>query len=231
MNDMTFEQFKAECLRACHLRHSCEEGLSGVVHAQNTLQLLTVVKTFWKDVYESKYYDIVAERLQDWYGLKDEFNRQGIYVNEPVSRGIVMVNNYGYGNPNEQTEPFVCGGNSDIYIFGKSDADVRGNARIHCRTAGSHIRLYNSSQGDIKAGSVEVHGYATAICSTLEQVNCYGASTVRLLSGMLYDHGHKHIYAYGDSIVMSDSPQGITLYNNAKIIKVNCSDEMINTDK
>lgn len=211
MDEMTFEQFKADCLRACHERHSCEEGLRGVVNAENTLQLLAVVKTFWKDVYESKYYDIVAERLQQWYALREEFNRQGIYVNEPTERGIVMVNNY--------EGEFRCGGEADIYVFGRSDVIAGGTATVHCRTAGSHIILLDSARGYIEQGCVEIRNYAQAVCNTPEEVHCYGASTVRMQSGRLTDHGHRHIYAFSGSEIVSSNPTGITLYDDARIIE------------
>ena len=78
-----FHQLKEICTTACHTRHACAEGYRAMLATENISQLMAVWRANWEDIVESKYADIINDRLPSLYPtLRAEMNAAGIYVNE-----------------------------------------------------------------------------------------------------------------------------------------------------
>lgn len=153
-----FHQLKDICTTACHDRHACVEGYRAMLATENISQLMAVWRANWEDIVESKYADIINDRLPSLYPtLRAEMNAAGIYVNECPKKApeFVLV--------------LVTDTDSEIHIYDYARAYVLGQAKV---TAHGHSQIYNYKQdaditltdrsyGYIAAGKVTRLGFST----------------------------------------------------------------------
>ena len=153
-----FHQLKEICTTACHTRHACAEGYRAMLATENISQLMAVWRANWEDIVESKYADIINDRLPSLYPtLRAEMNAAGIYVNEcpKVAPEFVRV--------------LVTDTDSEVHIYDYAHAYVLGQAKV---TAHGHSQVYNFKQdaditltdrsyGYIAAGKVTRLGFST----------------------------------------------------------------------
>ena len=124
-----FETLKAACTQACHDRHACVEGYRAMLAAENVSQLMAVWRANWEDLVESKYADILNERMPELYqSLKREMNKAGIYVNEcpKVAPEFVLV--------------IVTDTDSVVQVFDYAKRYVLGSANVW---ACAHSQVYS----------------------------------------------------------------------------------------
>ena len=181
---MTYEQFMEECKAACHERNACQAGYAELLRSENVGQILTTVVHNWNDVYRSKYADIVAKNVVRWYeGLKEDFNKAGIFVNEEIRKGIAVVS--------DTNQVLQFGGNAKVYVFGKAHIIARDTCQVSCRCEDAEIELYDIASGTIERGKVWVYDWASV--ESHQECHCYGHSNVLVSEGVLHDHGHRKL--------------------------------------
>lgn len=211
---MTFEQFKTECIEACHVRQACREGYADLLHAETTPALLRVVKNYWDDVYRSKYADIVGENIERWFdGQEDDFHRADVFVNEPADHGIVFVNNYLDGELRVK-------GTAKAYVFGASSVFGVDRAEVYCHTEGSFVRVRDHAYAHVERGTVVAMGYSSIEINAGVEASCYDRTRVTLNGGRILSYGHRSIEAWLDGVVELRHPninRGVTLHDSAKI--------------
>ena len=165
----SFEELKETCRMACHERNACKDGFAAMLDSANTAELMHVWRRWWEDIYESKYADIMTERIATVRGrLRREMRRSDVYVNESSDRGLVIVCH--------PPGPVRVGGTAKCYVFG-SGADVTAgdHAQAYVRDGGVKLTLRGYATAKVKAGdclchdrtllkgapdSVELHGQA-----------------------------------------------------------------------
>ena len=153
-----FHQLKDICTTACHDRHACVEGYRAMLATENISQLMAVWRANWEDIVESKYADIINDRLPSLYPtLRAEMNAAGIYVNECPKMAPEFV------------RVLVTDTDSEIHVYDYAHAYVLGRAKV---TAHGHSQVYNFKQdaditltdrsyGYIAAGKVTRLGFPT----------------------------------------------------------------------
>ena len=153
-----FEILKTTCTNACHTRHACAEGYRAMLAAENVSQMMAVWRANWEDIVESKYADIINDRLPAAYPtLRKEMNAAGIYVNECPKMAP------------EYVRVLVTDTGSEVHVYDYARAYVLGQAKV---TAHGHSQVYNFKQdaditltdrsyGYIAAGKVTRLGFST----------------------------------------------------------------------
>ena len=143
----TFDELKEICRRACHERNACKEGFEAMLLAENTAELMHVWRRWWEDVYESKYADIMTERIATARGrLRREMRQSDVFVNESSERGLVIVCRPG--------RPIQVGGRAKCYVFGTAaDVTATDHAQVYCRESGVRLTLRGYATGRVKAGN------------------------------------------------------------------------------
>ena len=145
-----FEDLKEICRTACHERNACKQGFEAMLLAENTAQMMHVWRQNWNDIYESKFADMMPMVVAGLSPrLKREMRQSDVYVNEPSSRGLVIVC--------QPSKPIRVGGTAKCYVFG-SDAGICADdhAQVYCRTHGVRIVLRGYASARVRAGDCEL---------------------------------------------------------------------------
>lgn len=214
---ITFEEFKQEWIAACHNRNACKEGYAELLKSNSVPEILSVAKNHWFDVNHEMFFKVIEENIERWYAdLKTEFNQAGIWVNEEIYKGIVVVNNY------NKDEPLCVRGSAKAYIFGASKVNGFDKSEIYCHSEGSEITLYNNSYGRIEKGRVLATDRSNLEMFDGVNAVCMNYATVTMNGGFLEDKGHCEINAYLDSEIkplIDNSSFKMYLHDNAKIVE------------
>lgn len=209
-----FELLKTACTQACHDRHACAEGYRAMLAAENVSQMMAVWRANWEDIVESKYADIINDRLPAAYPtLRKEMNAAGIYVNECPKMAPefvrVLVTDYDY---------IV-----DIYDYAK--CYILGNAVVRAwdhsqvysdRCDEATIELYDHAYGHVGKGWVKASNAAQLWTAADAVLN--GSVTCEAHGGVVKAYSYRKLEAYGDTKVYATSERNITLYGNAKFV-------------
>lgn len=211
-----FEILKNTCTEACHERKACTEGYRAMLAAENVSQLMAVWRANWEDLVESKYADIINEKLPSLYpSLKKEMNTAGIYVNEcpKVAHENILV--------------IVTDSKDDVVeIFDHARCYVLGAANIR---AWNHSQVYSEKNDHVRVilkqhayGYVE-KGHAIAfdfsrLWFSATKAWLHDGATCEAHGGEVHAEGYRTISAFGDTKVFSKTDRNITLYGNAHIV-------------
>lgn len=211
-----FEILKNTCTEACHERKACTEGYRAMLAAENVSQLMAVWRANWEDLVESKYADIINEKLPSLYpSLKKEMNTAGIYVNEcpKVAHENILV--------------VVTDSKDDVVeIFDHARCYVLGAANIR---AWNHSQVYSEKNDHVRVilkqhayGYVE-KGHAIAfdfsrLWFSATKAWLHDGATCEAHGGEVHAEGYRTISAFGDTKVFSKIDRNITLYGNAHIV-------------
>lgn len=147
----SFEELKELCRTACHERNACKQGFEAMLLAENTAQMMAVWRQNWQDIYESKFADMMPAVVAGLgRRLRREMRQSDVYVNEPSSRGLVIVC--------QPSCRIRVGGTAKAYVFG-TDAEVAADdhAQVYCRTHGVGITLRGYASGKVRAGDCELY--------------------------------------------------------------------------
>ena len=209
-----FDQLKDICTTACHDRHACAEGYRAMLATENISQLMAVWRANWEDIVESKYADIINDRLPALYPtLRKEMNAAGIYVNECpktapefvlviVTDRIPIVDIYDYAKG---------------YVLGKANVCAWGHSQVYSeKNDKALIALYDYSYGHVSKGNTVAFGHSRLWTSTNASLN--GSVTCEAHGGEIRVSSYLKIEAYGDTKVFCKTDRNITLYGNAKFI-------------
>ena len=187
------------------------------MRTKNVGEILSVWKDNWQDIYESKYADIIVEKIADVYAdMKAEFNANDVFVNEPSSKGIVIVC--------KPSDTITVSGTAKAYIFGSGKVAASDNAEVYCRDEKGYVILTGHSQGFFKAGVACVNDFAKA--QGVFSGSCVVASSIILQGCFILVHGHREISAFGDAVVYSDIRKRTELFGNAQLLPVSAYMEL-----
>lgn len=209
-----FHQLKEICTTACHERHACAEGYRAMLATENISQLMAVWRANWEDIVESKYADIINDRLPAAYPtLRKEMNAAGIYVNECPKMAPEFV----------RVLVTDCDRIVDIYDYAKcyvlGEATVRawGHSQVYNdRCDESIIELYDHAYGHVEKGRVQARNFSQLWTSADAVLN--GSVTCEAHGGTVKALSYRKLEAYGDTKVYATSERNITLYGNAKFV-------------
>ena len=209
-----FEILKTTCTKACHDRHACADGYRAMLATENISQLMAVWRANWEDIVESKYADIINDRLPSLYPtLRAEMNAAGIYVNECPKTApefvLVLVTDYDViVDINDYARCYVLG-----------EATVRGwdHSQVYSdRCDYAIIELYDYAYGHVSKGWVQARNTARLWTSADAVLN--GSVTCEAHGGKVKALAYRKLEAYGDTKVYATSERNITLYGNAKFV-------------
>lgn len=209
-----FEILKTTCTHACHERHACAKGYRAMLATENISQLMAVWRANWEDIVESKYADIINDRLPALYPtLCKEMNAAGIYVNECPKTApefvLVLVTDY----------DFIIDINdyARCYVLGEATVRSWDHSQVYSdRCDQAIIEIHDHAYGHVSKGWVEAHTAARLWTTADAVVN--GSVTCEAYGGTVKALSYRKIEAYGDTKVFSKTDRNITLFGNAKII-------------
>lgn len=209
-----FEILKNTCTEACHERKACTEGYRAMLATENISQLMAVWRANWEDLVESKYADIINDRLPALYPtLRKEMNAAGIYVNECPKTApefvFVLVTDY----------DFIVDINdyARCYVLGKATVRAWDHSQVYSdRCDQALIELHGQAYGHVSKGWVQADTAARLWTATDAVLN--GSVTCEAHGGTVKAFSYRKLEAYGDTKVHTTSDRNITLYGIAKII-------------
>lgn len=181
---------------------------------ENISQLMAVWRANWEDIVESKYADIINDRLPALYPtLCKEMNAAGIYVNECPKTApefvLVLVTDY----------DFIIDINdyARCYVLGEATVRSWDHSQVYSdRCDQALIEIHDHAYGHVSKGWVEAHTAARLWTTADAVVN--GSVTCEAYGGTVKALSYRKIEAYGDTKVFSKTDRNITLFGNAKII-------------
>ena len=209
-----FEILKTTCTKACHDRHACAEGYRAMLATENISQLMAVWRANWEDIVESKYADIINDRLPAVYPiLRAEMNAAGIYVNEcpKVAPEFVRVLVTDCDRIVDIYDYAKC------YILGNAIVRAWGHSQVYSdRCDESIIELYDHAYGHVGKGRVQARNFSQLWTAADAVLN--GSVTCEAHGGTIKALSYRKLEAYGDTKVYATSERNITLYGNAKFV-------------
>lgn len=208
-----YKKLKEICTVACHERHACAEGYKQMLASDNVSQMMATWRANWEDLVESKYADIINEQLPFLYpSLKEEMNRAGIYLNECPDNAKSFV----YVIVTDSDEPIKIRGDAQAYILGDAKVIVFNHSQVYNnKHHGAHVMLYGYSYGKIMAGSVSAYDRTKLQCDCTAFLN--GAVECDAFGGTVKATSFRHINAYRDTVVYSDTDKQINLNGTSHI--------------
>lgn len=209
-----FEILKTTCTKACHDRHACAEGYRAMLATENISQLMAVWRANWEDIVESKYADIINDRLPSLYpSLRAEMNAAGIYVNEcpKTAPEFVLVIVTDYDVIVDINDYARC------YVLGEATVRAWDHSQVYSDRCGeSIIELYDYAYGHVSKGWVQARNTARLWTSADAVLN--GSVKCEAHGGTVKALAYRKLEAYGDTKVYTTSERNITLYGNAKFV-------------
>ena len=208
-----FELLKTACTHACHDRHACAEGYRAMLAAENVSQMMAVWRSNWEDIVESKYADIINDRLPAAYPtLRKEMNAAGIYVNECPKLApefvLVLVTDCDYLVEIHDYAKCYILGNAVVRAWDHSQA-------YSDRCDEATIELYDHAYGHVGKGWVQARNSSQLWTAADAVLN--GSVTCEAHGGTVKALAYRKLEVYGDTQVYANSERNITLYENATI--------------
>ena len=213
MEKTAYDILKDTCNRACHERNACAKGYRQMLQSDNVSQMMATWRDNWEDVVESKFSDIIREELPKQYpALKEEMNRAGIYLNECPDNAKSFV----YVIVTDSDEPIKIHGDAQAYILGDAKVIAFNHSQVYNnKRQGAHVKLYGYSYGKIMAGSVSAYDRTKLQCDCAAFLN--GAVECDAFGGTVKATSFRHINAYRDTVVYSDTDKQINLNGTSHI--------------
>ena len=208
-----FELLKTACTHACHDRHACAEGYRAMLAAENISQMMAVWRANWEDIVESKYADIINDRLPAAYPtLRKEMNAAGIYVNECPKMAPefvrVLVTDFDYIV--EIHDYARC------YVLGEATVRAWDHSQVYSdRCDQAIVELYDHAYGHVGKGWVQARNFSQLW--TAADAVLYGGVTCEAHGGTVKALAYRKLEASGDTEVYAASERNITLSGNATI--------------
>lgn len=202
MTQTPFDTFKKTCKEACHERHACKEGFRQMLDANNVSQMMATWRDNWPDVVDSKFADILCEKLPAIYpSIREEMNQAGIYLNEcpENARSFVRVI-----VTNEKNPIFVYG-EASAFIVGKAEVFAKDHAKVvNRKVVEAVINAEDYAVVYASKGFVNARNRATANISGDAVCHCYNSTKIYATGGIVHDHGHRTIEAFSNTNVIKE---------------------------
>lgn len=213
METNAYDRLKDICNRACHERHACANGYKQMLASDNVSQMMATWRDNWEDIVESKYADIIRTELPRIYpDIREEMNKAGIYLNECPD----MAKNFVRVIVTDTDEPVKIHGDAEAYILGEAKVIAFNHAQVYNdKIAGAHVMLYGYSFGKIMAGEASAYDRSKLQCDCKAVLN--GSVDCDAFGGTVRAQAYRHINAYRDTIVYSQTDKGVTLSGMAQL--------------
>ena len=201
------EKFKALCIDILAQSGNCQESQLAFRSTESIQQMCAAWHKYWHGMITEVPQQVMAA-FRDFYpDYKSEINAAGIFYNEDSPTGNVLIG--------DSTET--------IHLYHAHTAYILGNARVVLHNIASalvmnpdcHVELLDFSRATVKEGHAVARNQSRL--TTNDSAECYDMSVVNITAGTLTDHGHRAIYAFGNSVVNSFTRQFISIYDNAKV--------------
>lgn len=209
-----FDILKEACTQACRDRRACAKGFKQMLNSNNVSEMMATWRDNWEDLVESKYADIIADKLPSLYPtIKQDMNKAGIYLNECPENARNFVHVLVTGSSSDPTVNIY--GEAKAFILGERPIIASGHSQVYNTKFNTRILLKDCAYGNIKAGVVHMYGYATAVCHC--EVTVHDAATCTAIGGRVRVIGTPCIQAFGTTRVYTDNIRGVTLNGEASV--------------
>lgn len=211
----SYDVLKRICTTACHERHACHEGFRQMLASGSVESMMSVWRTNWEDVVQSKYADIICSELPSIYdSLRTEMNRAGIYLNEcpEVAPDFVLV------LVTDTDRTVLVYDHAKAYVLGSARVQAFGHAQVYkyCECP-AHIMLYDTAYGNISGGDVWVFNRARLRCGGSVRAVLHDDCRCHATGGEIRVCSCLKLSASGDAAVESETAERIELMGNATL--------------
>jgi len=209
---MGFEEAKNAVLDIARKNGSCIPGFKDAMNVDNFNQMVAIFKKYIAELLgRGMHSDDVFPFLEAHYEANaEEFQKQGLFYNCNADRGIVFIHN--------PKETIYVGGTSESYVYGKSEVDASGHAKVFAKEESIvHLREFSSGTFDGNAVGY-LHDRSSGNAQGNNFIHTYDSSTLVAGGTSTVDaNGWQSITAIGDAEVYAHSPRKIYMNGNKKL--------------
>ena len=201
------QRFKILCVHILAQSGNCQESQHAFKSTQSIPEMCEAWRKYWHGLITEVPQQVIDAFKAVYPEFKADINQGGIFYNEDSPTGTVLV-----GDTDEEIHLYSS---RKIYVLGKAHVILHNAATALVMNEGCKIELLDGSKATIKAGYGIARNYAHLV--TCQEAECYDQSVVFISDGILHDHGHKKINAFGTALIDTFTHRLIDLYDSARI--------------
>lgn len=201
------QRFKTLCVHILAQSGNCQESQHAFRSTQSIPEMCEAWRKYWHGLITEVPQQVIDAFKAVYPEFKADINQGGIFYNEDSPTGTVLV-----GDTDEEIHLYSS---RKIYVLGKAHVILHNSATALIMNEGCKIELLDGSKATIKAGYGIARNYAHMV--TGSEAECYDQSVVFITDGILHDHGHKKINAFGTALIDTFTHRLIDLYDSARI--------------
>lgn len=201
------QRFKTLCVHILAQSGNCQESQHAFRSTQSIPEMCEAWRKYWHGLITEVPQQVIDAFKAVYPEFKADINLGGIFYNEDSPTGTVLV-----GDTDEEIHLYSS---RKIYVLGKAHVILHNAATALVMNEGCKVELLDGSKATIKAGYGIARNYAHLV--TCQEAECYDQSVVFITDGILHDHGHKKINAFGTALIDTFTHRLIDLYDSARI--------------
>lgn len=201
------QRFKTLCVHILAQSGNCQESQHAFRSTQSIPEMCEAWRKYWHGLITEVPQQVIDAFKAVYPEFKADINLGGIFYNEDSPTGTVLV-----GDTDEEIHLYSS---RKIYVLGKAHVILHNAATALVMNEGCKVELLDGSKATIKAGYGIARNYAHLV--TCQKAECYDQSVVFITDGILHDHGHKKINAFGTALIDTFTHRLIDLYDSARI--------------
>lgn len=201
------QRFKTLCVNILAQSGNCQESQHAFRSTQSIPEMCEAWRKYWHGLITEVPQQVIDAFRAVYPEFKADINQGGIFYNEDSPTGTVLV-----GDTDEEIHLYSS---RKIYVLGKAHVILHNAATALVMNEGCKVELLDGSKATIKAGYGIARNYAHMV--TCQEAECYDQSVVFMTDGILHDHGHKKINAFGTALIDTFTHRLIDLYDSAMI--------------
>ena len=201
------QRFKTLCVHILAQSGNCQESQHAFRSTQSIPEMCEAWRKYWHGLITEVPQQVIDAFKAVYPEFKADINQGGICYNEDSPTGTVLV-----GDTDEEIHLYSS---RKIYVLGKAHVILHNSATALIMNEGCKIELLDGSKATIKAGYGIARNYAHMV--TGSEAECNDQSVVFITDGILHDHGHKKINAFGTALIDTFTHRLIDLYDSDRI--------------
>lgn len=201
------QRFKTLCVNILAQSGNCQESQYAFRSTQSIPEMCEAWRKYWHGLITEVPQQVIDAFKAVYPEFKADINQGGIFYNEDSPTGTVLV-----GDTDEEIHLYSS---RKIYVLGKAHVILHNAATALVMNEGCKVELLDGSKATIKAGYGIARNYAHMV--TCQEAECYDQSVVFITDGILHDHGHQKINAFGTATIETFTDRLIDLYDSAQI--------------
>lgn len=201
------QRFKTLCVHILAQSGNCQESQHAFKSTQSIPEMCEAWRKYWHGLITEVPQQVIDAFKAVYPEFEADINQGGIFYNEDSPTGTVLV-----GDTDEEIHLYSS---RKIYVLGKAHVILHNAATALVMNEGCKVELLDGSKATIKAGYGIARNYAHLV--TCQEAECYDQSVVFITDGILHDHGHKKINAFGTALIDTFTHRLIDLYDSARI--------------